>query len=606
MNDFSTFKEQINTFNAEKELASEDYSVESLTAGRTSLIYNTQGEDTAGNIQTVIPSMNDNYAEKFEIIKGELLLWASSELEYDIAVGMGIKVSPYIIVDGVLLSANQNLALQSTDGVVTLPERVEVVGAGAFSGVEGLKEIIIPWTVKEIRDDAFSYNTEIEKVTIQSKIGENGEIIGVERIGDNAFRECSSLRETTMPDSVVEIGKTAFRECTNLEKVQLSNNITSIQSQTFNLCYNLTRINMPESLTQISSEAFSGCYKLDNIHIPSGVSNISTGAFGSCTNLYNLTIDEGNSTYEVEDGIIYKKDNSTLIMLVPMATKETVTIREGIKRLDSSSLSICTSMTKLELPSSLEYITGRAFSTNSTKLETITIPESNKYYKAEDGYIYSKDGKELVYVVASKKNIEINEKVETLKTGAIYYTSATEITIPDNVKKIEGNAFRYSRSNTLKSIHIGKGVNDLSPSFKAWGNLTGTIDITIDEENSNYKVDGNLILTKDGKKVVIYIKNVESQTIPEGVETIGTNALTGFSATEIILPSTLKTIESQAFINCFNITTITIPSSVETIGTYAFRNCGNLAEIRIDKEAGSIAGSPWSVPKGDRAIIWLR
>ena len=99
---------------------------------------------------------------------------------------------------------------------------------------------------------------------------------------------------------------------------------------------------------------------------------------------------------------------------------------------------------------------------------------------------------------------------------------------------------------------------------------------------------------------------MESQTIPEGVETIGANALASFSATEIILPSTLKTIERNGIRECTNITTITIPNSVETIGTNVFSSCSNLAEIRIDKEAGSIAGSPWGVPKGDRAIIWLR
>ena len=272
MNDFSTFKEQINTFNAEKELASEDYSVESLTAGRTSLIYNTQGEDTAGNIQTVIPSMNDNYAEKFEIIKGELLLWASSELEYEIAVGMGIKVSPYIIVDGVLLSANQNLALQTTDGVVTLPERVTEIGQGAFSGVEGLKEIIIPGTVKVIQQDAFSYNAEIEKVTMQ---------YGVDSIGESAFKECSSLKEVIMPDSVIEVGKEAFRGCENLTTVQLSNNLTVLSQWVFHDCLNLTTINMPSSLTSINAEAFANCRKLDNINVPESVMSIDGGAFYS-------------------------------------------------------------------------------------------------------------------------------------------------------------------------------------------------------------------------------------------------------------------------------------------------------------------------------------
>ena len=272
--------------------------------------------------------------------------------------------------------------------------------------------------------------------------------------------------------------------------------------------------------------------------------------------------------------------------------------------MEAGSLSMCTNMTTLNLPSSLEYIRGDAFSTETTKLVTINIPENNKYYKAEDGYIYSKDGKELAYVVASKKHININENVETIKQTAIFYTTATEIVIPDNVKTIESFVLRWGWS--LKSLHIGKGVSSLSTLFKAWGNVEGTLDITIDADNPYYKVDGNLILTKDGKKLVTYIKHERSQVIPEGVETIEYNALAGFDATEIILPSTLKTIEAEGISYCGKLTTITIPSSVETIGTNAFSNCSNLAEIRIDKETGSITGSPWGVPKGERAINWLR
>ena len=52
---------------------------------------------------------------------------------------------------------------------------------------------------------------------------------GVERIGENAFRECSSLKEVVMPDSVIEVGASKlFKDCTNLATVQLSNNITTI------------------------------------------------------------------------------------------------------------------------------------------------------------------------------------------------------------------------------------------------------------------------------------------------------------------------------------------------------------------------------------------
>ena len=592
--DFTVYIEEKKTYDSEKLYENSNYDGESLNAGRTTLIYNTQ-EDTEGNIQTVIPSMSNEMAEKFEIIKGEFLLYEADELEREVATELGIKLSPYLIENGVLLSANENLELQAENGVVTIPERVTEIGAGAFSGVEGLKEVIIPGTVKIIDNDAFSYNTEIEKITIED---------GVLRIGANAFKGCSSLIEVTMPDSVVEMGNNAFDGCTNLEKIQLSNNITAIEYQTFSACTNLTTINIPNSLVYIDWNAFSGCRKLDNIYIPTGVTYIASSAFGYCTSLKNLTIDENNTAYEIEDGIIYATDNSTLIMLATIANEKTVTIREGVKKLESSSLMMCTSMTTLNLPSSLEYIRGDAFPTESTKLVTINIPESNKYYKAEDGYIYSKDGKELVYVVASKKNININENVETIKLTAIFYTTATEIVIPDNVKTIEDYALRQGWS--LKSLHIGKGVSNLSTVFKSWGNVEGTLDITIDEENPYYKIDGNLILTKDGKKVVTYVKYVESQIIPEGVETIENGALADFKATEIILPSTLKTIEAEGISYCGNLTTITIPSSVETIATNAFSSCINLAEIRIEKEAGSISGAPWSVPKGDRAVIWLK
>ena len=591
MNDFSTFKEQVKTFNAEKELASEDYSVESLTAGRTTLLYNTQGEETEGNIQTVIPSMNDDYAEKFEIIKGELLLYASSQLEYDIAVGMGIKVSPYIIVDGVLLSANQNLALQTTDGVVTLPERVTEIGEGVFSGVEGLKEIIIPGTVKVIQDNAFSYNYDIEKITIQD---------GVESIGESAFKNCTSLKEVIIPDSVIEIGGEAFRFCTNLTKVQLSNNLTSLEYMVFSNCENLTTINIPNKLTNMDDSVFGYCYKLNNINIPAGVTNISDSAFIDCTNLYNLTIDSANETYEVEDGIIYTKDNSTLIMLAPMSEREIITIRDGIKK---CNLTICKSMKTLNLPSSIEYISGKMFY-GIELLEAINIPESNAYYMEEDGYIYSKDGKTLIYVVPTKTKIQINNIVETINTSAINGSNVTEIIIPDSVKNIQKEIFKNTRK--LKKIEIGSGVINLDPSFKSWSN-NEWLELTIDNNNQNYKVDGNLILTKDGKEVVTYINKEQTQVVPEGVETLQHNSFEDFrNATEIILPSSLKNIRANTFIYCTSLTKIQIPNSVETIGNGAFSQCSKLESIKIDKPSGSISGSPWSVPKGERAIIWLR
>ena len=49
-----------------------------------------------------------------------------------------------------------------------------------------------------------------------------------------------------------------------------------------------------------------------------------------------------------------------------------------------------------------------------------------------------------------------------------------------------------------------------------------------------------------------------------------------------------------------------MPNSVEVINSNAFANSANLTQIQIDKEPGSIAGSPWGAIRGDRIVEWLR
>ena len=506
-----------------------------------------------------------------------------------------LSVATYIIVDGVLLSANTNLGLQTEGGVVTLPERVTEIGQGAFSGVEGLNEVIIPGTVKVIQQDAFSYNTEIEKVTMQ---------YGVESIGINAFRGCTGLKEVVMPDSVLTIGSEAFRICTNLTTVQLSNNLTTIPSWVFANCSNLTTINIPTNITRIESSAFNGCSKLDNIHIPAGVTSIASDSFRDCTSLKNITIDTENTSYTIDGGIIYAQDNSTLIMLASVAEEETITIREGIKSLAGSSLSECTNMKTLNLPSTLNSISGSAFD-GLKLLETINFPSGNNTYIADNGYLYSNGGKTLIYVVPTKTEIEINEYVESISTMAINGPNVTELIIPDTVKTLSGSIFRTT--NNLKKIKIGSGVSSLNSSFKAWSSIPNGLEITIDANNSSYKVEGNLILTKNGEEVVTWINQAQSQEVPEGVIKLQVNAFCNFNtATEIKLPSTLKEIGNSAFQYCTSLTEIKIPNSVESIGTNAFARCSALESIEIDNTSTNLTGSPWGAPKGDRAVIWLK
>lgn len=71
---------------------------------------------------------------------------------------------------------------------------VEGIGNGAFYGNEHLKGISIQGSVKEIDVRAFYGCTNLSLVRIKGE--------GLERIGFDAFRDCSKLENITLPSSI--------------------------------------------------------------------------------------------------------------------------------------------------------------------------------------------------------------------------------------------------------------------------------------------------------------------------------------------------------------------------------------------------------------------
>ena len=94
--------------------------------------------------------------------------------------------------------------------------------------------------------------------------------------------------------------------------------------------------------------------------------------------------------------------------------------------------------------------------------------------------------------------------------------------------------------------------------------------------------------------------------IAKGVEKIKSWAFDVQSMDEVIIQEGLKIIENGAFSQCAQLKRIEIPSSVTTIGTGCFERCSSLESIEINKEKGSIEGSAWSCPMGERAVKWLK
>ena len=168
---------------------------------------------------------------------------------------------------------------------VTIGNGVTWIGVYAFYGCTG--ELII--NSKIVETDYYfnsypSYNgwiigAKFSKLTIGN---------GVTKIGNYAFKSCSSLTSVTIPDSVTEIGDNAFYRCSSLTSITIPDSVTSIGEDAFYYCSSLTSVTIPEGVTSIGEKAFYRCSSLTSITIPDSVTEIGRDAFFGCTSLTSV------------------------------------------------------------------------------------------------------------------------------------------------------------------------------------------------------------------------------------------------------------------------------------------------------------------------------
>lgn len=587
--DFAGYKEELESWKTAKKMEDTNFSEDTLFAGKNNLSYNSNKRE--GNIKNIIPDFKDSYLDELEIIKGELTLNTLDKSKIRSAKIANISTNQYEIKDGELMSAGSNLDLLSSDGTITIPENVTKIGQGAFSGLTGLKTVIIPGTVKEIGEDAFSNNATLEKVIIQD---------GVQIIGKFAFTSCKNLKKVEMTDSIIEIQSSAFGDDIRLKEINLSNNIKKIQSASFSNCMNLSKINIPQNVTSIEDLAFAGCQNLDDLYIHKNLNTISSGAFRGCTNLNIITIDKENKNFVLENDILYNVSENQKYLTISLASnlsKKDITIAEGVTNLDVGALGYFPNIETLSLPSTLSSMNGWTFENVGNELKNINIPESNSKFKVIDNMILSKDGTKFIMASINRENLVIPDSVKIVTSASIRGPYIKKVVINDNVEQIQSQVFRYVKN--IEEISMGKNINSLDSAFRYQSKLCKAT-LTIDSNNPNYMVDGNLILTKDRKNLITVVNNVSDLVVPEGIEII--ENLENIDLEKIKLPNTIKEIKDIK--SNFKLQEIEIPQSCEKISENAFVRCDNLEKIKINKSENAISGAPWGVPKGARIVSW--
>lgn len=132
---------------------------------------------------------------------------------------------------------------------------------------------------------------------------------------------------------------------------------------------------------------------------------------------------------------------------------------------------------------------------------------------------------------------------------------------------------------------------------------TQTINITLNVENKNIKVNGNFALSLNltNERVAVdesvYADTITFNVLNETNKTVsvtnaGDTTITSLDVPDKILKNgkeyTVTKIENNAFKDYTSLTSVKLPSTLTTIGHYGFARCSNLVEINIPEGLTSI------------------
>lgn len=396
---------------------------------------------------------------------------------------------------------------------VNIPPSVTNIGRLAFLGCKGLTEMVIPSSVTTIGDYPFEGCDSLERIKVDSNNPHYSSLDDVLFNKDKSILICCPAKKNgiyTIPSGVTTIEDLAFGGCVLLTSIILPDNLTRIGSVALGGCIGLTNMEIPQTVTEIGQIAFSGCGSLNHIEvnpnnayyssldgvlvdkdqsmlicfpsgkggaysIPTGVSDIDSAAFrdcvgltevvisagiteikntefSGCSSLTQIEVDPNNPRYSSLDGVLFNKDQSTLIYC-PAKMNGTYAIPQSVTSIESSAFSECSKLTTVIIPAGLKGIDGWSFP-NCDSLEVIEVNPDSPNFSSLDGVLFDKNKSTLISYPPGKQGAYTIPSGVTI-VGEWSFSNCsglTEITIPCSVVAIGDQAFEYCEKLTIANF----------------------------------------------------------------------------------------------------------------------------------------------------------
>ncbi len=323
---------------------------------------------------------------------------------------------------------------------------------------------------------------------------------GVTSIGENAFYQCSSLREVVLPDSVASIGAQAFADCDGIVSVYLPATLASLGKAAFYHCSSLRLVELPEELTEISDYVFALCTSLRKVHVGEAVSKIGYSAFYACESLSNLSLPANLARIEPW---AFARCASLSGLNLGSATRSIGDYCffgcTALKTLDLQNVqeigrfAFCgIAVNQVNIPSATTAVGAFAFG-NCGELTEITVASGNADFVSEGGVLYNAARDTLYQYPAGKTNgvFQVPSGTVTIAEGAFYGCQIELVRIPDGVKTLQTAAF--AACPKLVSVDVPESVTSVAEGVFYGCPALDAVDVAlIKDEMSFDSVTGTL------------------------------------------------------------------------------------------------------------------